>query len=126
MGWSLRHFRHLSHGYPINVRSDHAAVVELLNSKHLTGKLSRRALNIQDLNPASTFLPDKANVETDALSRLIADLHTLGPGTFKELQRKDNTADSFCSSIICYLLESGDNTPLPKLPVPPPEFKLED
>ncbi len=49
--WALRHFKDLIYGYPIHVKTDHAAVVELFNQKHLSGKLARWSLIIQDFNP---------------------------------------------------------------------------
>ncbi len=39
--WSLRHSKDLIYGYPIHVKTDHTAVIELFNSKHLTGRLAR-------------------------------------------------------------------------------------
>ncbi len=32
--WALRHLEDLIYGYPIHVKTDHAAVVELFNQKH--------------------------------------------------------------------------------------------
>ena len=52
--WSLKHFRDLIHGYPVHVHTDHSAVVELFNSKNLTGKLARWALIVQDFKPTFT------------------------------------------------------------------------
>ncbi len=34
VAWALRHFKDLIYGYPIHVKTDHAAVVELFNQKH--------------------------------------------------------------------------------------------
>ncbi len=44
--WALRHFKDLIYGYPIHVKTDHAAVVELFNQKHLSAKLARWSLII--------------------------------------------------------------------------------
>ncbi len=33
--WALKHFRDLIHGYPIKVRTDHAAVGELFNNRQV-------------------------------------------------------------------------------------------
>ncbi len=71
MVWALRHFKDLIYGYPIHVKTDHAAVEELFNQKHLQGKLARWSLIIQDFNPTFAYLPVKANVVADALSRYI-------------------------------------------------------
>lgn len=35
--WALHHLKNLIYGYPIHVKTDHAAVVESFNSKNLTG-----------------------------------------------------------------------------------------
>ncbi len=67
--WALCHFKDLIYGYPIRVKTDHAAVVELFNQKHFSGKLTRWSLIIQDFNPTFAYLPGKANVVADALSR---------------------------------------------------------
>ncbi len=120
MVWSLRHFPHLIHSYPIQVRTDHAAVVELFDPKLLTGKISRWALIIQDFN-----LSFKANVMEDALSRHIAILHALGEGNFREKLRNEQKTNPFCALLI-YYLESGDDTQLSYLTVPLLEFRLED
>ncbi len=65
------------------------------------------------------------NVVVDALSCYIVSLHAEGEGSFKKFLQKEQKVDSFCAAFI-YYLESSDNTHLPKLPVPLPEFKLED
>ncbi len=39
--WALRHFKDLIYGYPIHVKTDHAAVVELFNQRYLSGKLAQ-------------------------------------------------------------------------------------
>ncbi len=72
--WSLRHFKDLIYGYPIYVKTDHAAVAELFNSKHLSSKLARWSLIVQDFNLSFSYLPRKANVVADALSRHIGTL----------------------------------------------------
>ncbi len=81
--WALRHFKDLIYGYPIHVKTDHAAVVELFNQKHLSGKLARWSLIIQDFNPSFAYLPGKANVVVDALSRYIGALQISGRNEFR-------------------------------------------
>ncbi len=76
--WALRHFKDLIYGYPIHVKTDHAAVVEHFNQKHLSGKLARWSLIIQNFNPTFAYLPGKANVVADALSRYIGALQISG------------------------------------------------
>ncbi len=61
--WALRHFR--------NVKTDHAAVVELFNATSLTGKLARWSLIVQDFNPSFAHAPGAVNKVADALSRYI-------------------------------------------------------
>ncbi len=59
--WALKHFRDIIHGY--DVRRDHAAVVELFNTKSLTGKLAHWSLVVQDFNPTFSHVPGIINVE---------------------------------------------------------------
>ncbi len=42
--WVLRHFKDLIYGYPIHIKTDHTAVIELFNQKHLSGKTSTPVL----------------------------------------------------------------------------------
>ncbi len=113
--WSLCHFKDLIYGYPLHVKTDHAAIVELFISKHLTGKLARWSLIIQDFNPYFSYLPGKANVVVDALSRHIGTLQISGGEDFKSILTKEERAP------LLYHLESGD-THLTHLPVLRLEF----
>ena len=81
----------ICHGYPIVVRTDHAPVVELFNSKDLTGKLARWRLTVLDFQPKFEYLPGVANVVADSLSRnILASLQTLEmPENLAEIQRED-------------------------------------
>ncbi len=130
--WALKHFRELIHDYEIHVRTDHAAVVELFNAKSLTGKLARWALTVQDFHPTFTHVPGAVNNVADSLSRYIGavteETEIMLTDTDADLNERIRSAQrhaSFCKPII-YFLESGDDTQLPELPVPLPEFALDD
>ncbi len=69
--WALKHFRDLIHGYPIKVRTDHAAFVGLFNTKSLTGMLARWSLVIQDFAPEFAHVTGAVNYVADSLSRYI-------------------------------------------------------
>ncbi len=123
----MKHFRDLIH-----VRTDHAAVVELFNAKSLTGKLARWALTVQDFQPTFAHVPGAVNNVADSLSRYIGavteETELLLTDTDADLNERIRSAqryDSFCKPII-YFLESEDDTQLPGLPVPLPEFALDD
>ncbi len=101
--------------------TDHAAVTELFKGKNLTGKLSQWYLTIQEFSPILKYIQGHSNVVTDALSRnalvgaasetplvTIFSLQDLGT-----TQRKHDTWTLFI-----YALESGDETTLPRLPIP--------
>ncbi len=134
--WPLRHFRDIIYGYPIHVKTDHAAVVELFNAQYLTGKLARWSLIVQDFNPSFSHVPGAVNHVADALSRYIGTIDDEDIDQYEEASRchDTNMNDSirvaqreytFCKPTI-YYLESGDPNALPKLTVPLPEFELND
>lgn len=105
--------------------TDHAVVVELFNPKHLTGKLARWSLIVQNFQPTFSFLPGKANVVTDSLSRYIGTLQISGWEELKSELSQTQRKDKFCTPLI-YYLESSDETHLLHIPVPLPEFDLHD
>ena len=69
---SLRHFRELILGYKMYVLTDHYAVTEIFKGKNFTGKFARWQLTVQEFNHTFSFIPGKANVVADTLSRNIA------------------------------------------------------
>ncbi len=109
MVWVLRHFKNLSYGYPLYVKTDHAAVVELFKQKHLSSKLARWSFIIQDFNPTFAYLPGKANVVADALSCYIGELQIPGGDEFRTSLFQAQRDDTFSAPLI-YYLESRDDT----------------
>ncbi len=109
MVWALRHFKDLIYRCPIHVKTNHAAVVELFSQKHVSGKLPRWSLIIQDFNPTFAYLSGKANVVADALSRYIGALQISGGDEFRISPIQAQRDGSFCAPDI-YYLESGDDT----------------
>ncbi len=67
--WVLKHFRDIIYGYSSTVYTDHSAVTQLFKGKNLSGRLTCWFLTIEEFNPVLKYLPCKANVVVDALSR---------------------------------------------------------
>ncbi len=101
--WTLRHFKDHICGYPIHVKTDHTAVVELFNSKHLTDNLARQSLIVQYFNPSFSYLPGKANVVADALFRYIGTLQISGGEEFQSASIQLQMEDSFSSPLLYHL-----------------------
>ncbi|GFW07664.1 hypothetical protein TNCV_3917971 [Trichonephila clavipes] len=103
--WALKKFRGYIEGTEITVASDHQPRKWLLNLKSPTGRLSRWALEIQSFNLKVQYIPGKANVVADMLSRpvtqeeesfceanniTIADMPTRSCKDMREAQLKDD------------------------------------
>ncbi|GFW04277.1 retrovirus-related Pol polyprotein from transposon 297 [Trichonephila clavipes] len=67
--WALKKFRGYIEGTEITVASDHQPLKWLLNLKSPTERLARWAIKIQSFNLKVQYIPGKANVVADMLSR---------------------------------------------------------
>ena len=123
--WALKKFRDIILGYPITVYTDHAAVTELFKGKQLLGRLARWFLTVQEFNPVFKHLPRRANVVADALSRnvavgIVAEPPVILNFILQDLANAQRQHDVW--SKVIYARESGDETSLPKLPIPFSQF----
>ncbi|GFT55348.1 transposon Tf2-9 polyprotein [Trichonephila clavipes] len=111
--WALKKFRGYIEGTEIPVASDHQPLKWLLNLKSPTGRLARWALEIQSFNLKVQYIPGKANVVADMLSRpvtqeeesvceenniTIADMPTRSCKDMREAQLKDDNLKKIIDS----------------------------
>ncbi len=124
--WALKHFRDIIYGYSITVYTDHSTVTQLFKGKNLSGRLACWFLTIEEFNPVLKYLPGKANLVANALSRNVpvASVETIHNFSLQDLSIAQRS-DPVWSAVI-YALESGDDVTLPRLPVPLDQFALLD
>ncbi|GFS88613.1 transposon Tf2-9 polyprotein [Trichonephila clavipes] len=111
--WALKKFRGYIEGTEITVASDHQPLKWLLNLKSPTGRLARWALEIQSFNLKVQYIPGKAIVVADMLSRpvtqeeesfceenniTIADMPTRSYKDMREAQLKDDNLKKIIDS----------------------------
>ncbi len=122
--WALKHFRDIIYDYPINVYTDHSAVTQLFSGKNLTGRLARWYLIIIQFEPTVKYLPGKANAVADTLSRNIPVVAVTQISNFSLSELRTAQRQYTLWSRVIYALESGDDSSLPKLPIPFSDFSL--
>ncbi|UYV72093.1 hypothetical protein LAZ67_9001794 [Cordylochernes scorpioides] len=110
--WALKKFRGYVESSEITIESDHQPLKWLLSLKSPTGRLARWALEVQSFNLKVQYVPGKANVIADMLSRpvvpnvpscevnniIVADMPARSPKTIRESQLQDENLKKIISS----------------------------
>ncbi len=124
--WALKKFHDLIYGYPITIYMDHLPATHLFKDKHLTDHLAWWALTIQEYCPEIRYVPGRANVVANALSRNVGAVTADPPPVenFSLLQLRAAQKEHDIWKVVIYALESGDETALPSLPVPFAQFSM--
>ncbi len=124
--WALKHFSDIIFENPITVYTDHSATTQLFSGKNLIGRLARWYLIVMQFEPPIKYLPGNANPVADALSGNIpvAAVTQISNFSLSEV-RTARRQDTLWSRVI-YAVESGDDSSLPKLPIPFSDFSLQD
>ena len=98
--FAVKKFNAYIHGHETKIVTDHAPLKWLMKVKDTNPKLTRWALQIQDLNLDIQYRPGRVNQNADCLSRIpISSIEIHTPDDITSLQRKD----SFCNDLLKYL-----------------------
>ena len=121
---ALKHFRTYIFGYPVTVFTDHQPLLGIFKGTQYQGRLARWSLLVQEYNPDFKYVPGKANVVADGLSRLVASISTFPTIDSEDLKTQQET-DPLWGTVVSYLSGRSAHLKL-KLPVPVRELFLNE